>query len=134
MIHLGKNTKSTIIAKSISAGNSIGNYRGLVRIGKKAVGSRNFTQCDSLIFGQARVDTYPYIESYQNKSHLEHEATTTKISEENLFYLQQHGMNEEQAKNMLVNGFCKSVFQKLPAEFAVEAQKLLEINLEGSMG
>lgn len=134
MIHLGKNTKSTIIAKSISAGNSVGNYRGLVRIAKKAENARNFTQCDSLIFGNARVDTYPYIENYQYKSNLEHEATTTKISEENLFYLQQHGMSEEQAKNMLVNGFCKSVFQKLPAEFAVEAQKLLEINLEGSMG
>lgn len=134
MIHIGKNTKSTIISKSISAGNSIGNYRGLVRIAKNAKYAKNFTQCDSLIFGNARVDTYPYIESSQVTASLEHEATTTKISEENLFYLQQHGMNEEQAKNMLINGFCKSVFQKLPAEFAVEAQKLLEINLEGSMG
>ena len=134
MIHIGKNTKSTIIAKSISAGKSIGTYRGLVRISKNAINAKNFTQCDSLIFGEARVDTYPYIESSQYKSTLEHEASTTKISEDNLFYLQQHGLNEEQAKNMLVNGFCKSVFQKLPAEFAVEAQKLLEINLEGSMG
>lgn len=134
MIHIGKNTKSTIISKSISAGNSIGNYRGLVRIAKNAKYAKNFTQCDSLIFGNARVDTYPYIENSQFTASLEHEATTTKISEENLFYLQQHGMSEEQAKNMLINGFCKSVFQKLPAEFAVEAQKLLEINLEGSMG
>lgn len=134
MIHLGENTKSTIIAKSISAGNSVGTYRGLVRIAKKAKNARNFTQCDSMIFGQAQVHTYPYIENNQFTSITEHEATTSKISEENLFYLQQHGLSEEQAKNMLVNGFCKSVFQKLPAEFAVEAQKLLEINLEGSMG
>ena len=134
MIHLGENTKSTIIAKSISAGQSIGTYRGLVRIAKKAKNSRNFTQCDSMIFGNAQVHTSPYIESFDYESMTEHEATTSKISEEHLFYLQQHGLNEEQAKNMLVNGFCKSVFQKLPAEFAVEAQKLLEINLEGSMG
>lgn len=134
MIHLGENTKSTIIAKSISAGQSIGTYRGLVRIAKKAKNSRNFTQCDSMIFGKAQVHTYPYIENFDYESMTEHEATTSKISEEHLFYLQQHGLNEEQAKNMLVNGFCKSVFQKLPAEFAVEAQKLLEINLEGSMG
>lgn len=134
MIHIGKNTKSTIISKSISAGKSSGTYRGLVRFAKKAIGARNFTQCDSLIFGDAIVNTFPYIENFQPKSTMEHEATTTKISEENLFYLQQHGLSEEQAKNMLVNGFCKSVFQKLPAEFAVEAQKLIEINLEGSMG
>ena len=134
MIHLGENTKSTIIAKSISAGQSIGTYRGLVRIAKKAKNARNFTQCDSMIFGQAQVHTYPYIENSQMTAITEHEATTSKISEENLFYLQQRGLTEEQAKNMLVNGFCKSVFQKLPAEFAVEAQKLLEINLEGSMG
>lgn len=134
MIHLGENTKSTIIAKSISAGQSTGTYRGLVRIAKKAKGARNLTQCDSLIFGQAKVHTYPYIENHQYQSITEHEATTSKISDEHLFYLQQHGLSEEQAKQMLVNGFCKSVFQKLPAEFAVEAQKLLEINLEGSMG
>lgn len=134
MIHLGKNTKSTIISKSISAGFSQGTYRGLVRIGKKAQNSRNFTQCDSLIFGNAVVNTHPYIESFNMNSTLEHEATTSKISDEHLFYLQQRGMSEEQAKNMLVNGFCKSVFQKLPGEFAVEAQKLLEVNLEGSLG
>ena len=134
MIHLGRETKSTIIAKSISAGNSIGTYRGLVRIAKKAHKARNFTQCDSLIFGKAEVYTEPYIESSNSYAILEHEATTSKMSDDHLFYLQQHGLTEEQAKNMLVNGFCKSVFQKLPAEFAVEAQKLLEINLEGSMG
>lgn len=134
MIHLGKETKSTIIAKSISAGNSVGTYRGLVRIANKAHKARNFTQCDSLIFGKAEVYTEPYIESSNSHAILEHEATTSKMSDEHLFYLQQHGLTEEQAKNMLVNGFCKSVFQKLPAEFAVEAQKLLEINLEGSMG
>lgn len=134
MIHVGKNTKSTIISKSISAGNSVGTYRGLVRVAPKSNGSRNFTQCDSLIFGKAKVNTYPYMECFNGSSVLEHEATTSKISDEHLFYLQQRGVTEEQAKNLLVNGFCKSVFQKLPAEFAVEAQKLLEINLEGSLG
>lgn len=134
MIHLGQNTKSTIISKSISAGKSSGTYRGLVRISPKAENCRNITECDSLIFGNAQVHTHPYIESYNSSSNLEHEASTSKISEEQLFYLQQRGMTEEQAKNLIVNGFCKSVFQKLPAEFAVEAQKLLEINLEGSLG
>lgn len=134
MIHLGKNTKSTIISKSISAGQSSGTYRGLVRVANKAENARNFTQCDSLIFGNAQVNTHPYIESSNGNITLEHEATTSKISDEHLFYLQQRGITEEQAKNMLVNGFCKSVFQKLPSEFAVEAQKLLEINLEGSLG
>lgn len=134
MIHLGKNTKSTIVSKSISAGNSVSTYRGLVRISKNAKGARNNTQCDSLIFGNAKVYTLPYIEDYCFGSQLEHEATTSKLSDEHLFYLSQRGMNEEKAKNMLVNGFCKSVFQKLPGEFAAEAQKLLEINLEGSLG
>jgi Fe-S cluster assembly protein SufB len=134
MIHLGEHTSSTIIAKSISAGKSVSTYRGLVRIAKKAIKARNFTQCDSLIFGQSKVHTDPYIENYCFSAKTEHEATTSPISEEHLFYLMQHGLSEEQAKNMLVNGFCKSVFQKLPGEFAVEAQRLLEINLEGSMG
>ncbi len=134
MIHLGKNTKSTIISKSISAGNSIGTYRGLVRVANRAENARNFTQCDSLIFGKAQVNTHPYVEANNSKVTLEHEATTSKVSDEHLFYLQQRGLSEEQAKNMLVNGFCKSVFQKLPSEFAVEAQKLLEVNLEGSLG
>jgi Fe-S cluster assembly protein SufB len=134
MIHLGEHTSSTIIAKSISAGKSVSTYRGLVRIAKKALKARNFTQCDSLIFGQSKVHTDPYIENHCFSAKTEHEATTSPISDEHLFYLMQHGLNEEQAKNMLVNGFCKSVFQKLPGEFAVEAQRLLEINLEGSMG
>ncbi len=134
MIHLGKNTSSTIISKSISAGQSLGTYRGLVRIGSKADNARNITKCDSLIFGEATVNTHPYIESNNGLATLEHEATTSKISDEHLFYLEQRGLTEEQAKNMLVNGFCKSVFQKLPGEFAVEAQKLLEVNLEGSLG
>lgn len=134
MIHLGKNTKSTIVSKSISAGKSISTYRGLVRISKNAKGARNNTQCDSLIFGDAQVYTLPYIENFCFGAQLEHEATTSKLSDEHLFYLAQRGMNEEKAKNMLVNGFCKSVFQKLPGEFAAEAQKLLEINLEGSLG
>jgi len=134
MIHIGKNTKSTIISKSISAGESSGTYRGLVRVSNRAENARNFTQCDSLIFGNATVNTHPYIEANNGNVNLEHEATTSKISDEHLFYLSQRGLTEEQAKNMLVNGFCKSVFQKLPGEFAVEAQKLLEINLEGSLG
>jgi len=134
MIHLGKNTSSTIISKSISAGKSSGTYRGLVRIGSNAENARNFTQCDSLIFGEAKVNTHPYIEARNGLVTLEHEATTSSISDEHLFYLQQRGMTEEQAKNMLVNGFCKSIFQKLPSEFAVEAQKLIELNLEGSLG
>lgn len=134
MIHLGKNTKSTIISKSIAAGQSKSTYRGLVRISKKATGARNFTQCDSLIFGNSAVYTLPYIENYCLNAQLEHEATTSKLSEEHLFYLAQRGLKEETAKTMLVNGFCKSVFQQLPGEFAAESQKLLEINLEGSLG
>lgn len=134
MIHIGEKTSSTIISKSISAGKSSSTYRGLVRISPKAKNAKNFTQCDSLIFGDAVVNTLPYIESHQQDINLEHEATTSKISEEQLFYLKSRGLQEEQAKNLIINGFCKSVFQKLPGEFAVEAQKLLEINLEGSLG
>ena len=134
MIHLGSNTTSSIISKSISAGKSISTYRGLVKISGKAENCRNITECDSLLFGDSQVNTFPYIENNNYTSILEHEATTSKISEDILFYLMQKGLSDEQAKNMLVNGFCKSVFKKLPAEFAVEAQKLLELNLEGSMG
>ncbi len=134
MIHIGEKTSSTIISKSISAGESNSTYRGLVRISPKAKNSRNYTECDSLIFGKSTVFTHPYVEAMNSLVQLEHEATTSKISDEHLFYLEQRGFTEEQAKNLLVNGFCKSVFQKLPAEFAVEAQKLLEINLEGSLG
>ena len=134
MIHLGSNTTSSIISKSISAGKSISTYRGLVKISGKAENCRNITECDSLLFGDSQVNTFPYIENNNYTSILEHEATTSKISEDILFYLMQKGLSDEQAKNMLVNGFCKSIFKKLPAEFAVEAQKLLELNLEGSMG
>lgn len=134
IFHIGKDTKSTIVSKSISAGDSISTYRGIVRMGPKSGNARNFTECDSLIFGDAQVYTEPNIESYNWKSISEHEATTSKISDEHIFYLQQRGLSEEQAKNILVNGFCKSVFKKLPAEFSVEAQNLLEINLKGSLG
>lgn len=134
MIHMGKNTTSNIISKSISACKSEGTYRGLVRISPNADNARNKTECDSLIFGDAKVFTHPYIETYNYTSNLEHEAYTSKISEEQIFYLEQRGIKKEEAKNLIVNGFCKSVFQKLPAEFAVEAQKLIEINLEGSLG
>lgn len=134
MIHLGKNTKSTIVSKSISAGESTSTYRGLVRISKKAENARNYTQCDSLLFGQAKVYTIPTIENNNFDSVVEHEASTSKISEDELNYLLQRGLDEESAKNLIVNGFCKEIFQKLPAEFAVEARKLLEVNLEGSLG
>lgn len=134
MIHMGKNTSSIIVSKSISAGNSEGTYRGLVRISPNADNAKNKTECDSLIFGNAQVFTHPYVETYNYTANLEHEASTSKISEEQIFYLEQRGIKEEDAKNLIVNGFCKSVFQKLPAEFAVEAQKLIEINLEGSLG
>lgn len=132
--HIGKDTKSTIISKSISAGDSVSTYRGIVKMSPKSGNARNFTECDSLIFGNAQVYTEPYIESLNWKAITEHEATTSKIADDHIFYLQQRGLNEEQAKNLLVNGFCKSVFKKLPAEFSVEAQNLLEINLKGSLG
>ena len=135
MIHAGKNTKSRIIAKGISAGNSDSTYRGLVRIQPKADGARNFTQCDSLLIGdQCGAHTIPYIESKNPKGITEHEATTSKISEEQMFYCQQRGMNSEEAVALIVNGFCRDVLQKLPMEFAVEAQKLVGISLEGSVG
>lgn len=134
MIHLGKNTKSTIVSKSISAGKSTSTYRGLVRISKKAENARNYTQCDSLLFGDAKVYTIPTIENNNFDSIVEHEASTSKISEDELNYLLQRGLDEETAKNLIVSGFCKEIFQKLPAEFAVEARKLLEVNLEGSLG
>lgn len=134
MIHLGKNTTSTIIAKSISAKESISTYRGLVRMSENADNSKNYTQCDSLLFGNAKVYTVPYIENKNFTSEIEHEASTSKISEEQFNYLQMRGFSEEHAKNLIINGFCKDIFKKLPAEFAIEAQKLLEVNLEGSMG
>ncbi|MCH8556465.1 MAG: Fe-S cluster assembly protein SufB [Balneolia bacterium] len=135
MIHLGKNTRSTIISKGISAGKSQNSYRGLVKIGKKADGSRNYSVCDSMLIGsECGAHTFPFIESSNNTSSIEHEATTSKIGEDQIFYLQQRGLDEEQAISLIINGFCKEVFKELPLEFAVEATKLLSIKLEGSVG
>ncbi|GAA3974216.1 Fe-S cluster assembly protein SufB [Allohahella marinimesophila] len=135
MIHLGKNTKSTIIAKGISAGRSDSSYRGLVRFGPGAEGARNFTQCDSLLIGdKCGAHTFPYIESKNMSGVVEHEATTSTVSDEQLFLCQQRGIDAERAVSMIVNGFCKEVFKELPMEFAVEAGKLLEVSLEGAVG
>jgi len=135
MIHLGKNTKSTIISKGISAGFSQNTYRGLVKIDRKAENARNFTQCDSLLMTDTSgAHTFPYIECESSTAHLEHEATTSKIGEDQIFYCKQRGINEEKAIGLIVNGYCKDVLNKLPMEFAVEAQKLLSISLEGSVG
>jgi Fe-S cluster assembly protein SufB len=135
MIHLGKNTTSRIISKGISAGRADQTYRGLVRMGPKAENSRNYTQCDSLLIGdQCGAHTVPYIEAKNKSAIVEHEATTSKISEDQLFYLRQRGIPEEQAVALVVNGFCREVLQQLPMEFAVEAQKLVGISLEGSVG
>ena len=135
MIHLGDNTSSRIISKGISTGNSPNTYRGLVSIHPKSKNSRNFTQCDSLLLtSSCSANTIPYIESKNSESIIEHEATSSKISEEQLFYCQQRGLDEEEAVSLIVNGFCKDVLQKLPMEFAVEAQKLLSVSLEGSVG
>ena len=135
MIHLGKNTRSRIIAKGISAGRSDSTYRGLVRIGAKAAGARNFTQCDSLLIGdKCGAHTVPYIENKNRRAIVEHEATTSRISEDQLFYCRQRGLSQEDAVALVVNGFCREVMQQLPMEFAVEAQKLVGISLEGSVG
>ena len=135
MIHLGKNTRSTIISKGISAGRSDNSYRGLVKVGKNADNARNFSQCDSMLMGnKCGAHTFPYIEVNNNTAIVEHEATTSKISDDQIFYLNQRGISTEDAVNMIVNGFCKEVFKKLPMEFAVEVQKLLAISLEGSVG
>ncbi len=135
MIHLGKNTRSTIISKGISAGRGENSYRGLVRIAKTAEGARNYTQCDSLLIGDTcAAHTFPYMEIGNSSAQVEHEATTSKISEDQLFYCQQRGISEEDAVSMIVNGFCKSVFKELPMEFAVEAGKLLSVSLEGAVG
>ena len=135
MIHLGRNTRSTIVSKGISAGRSDQSYRGLVRINKKAEGARNFTQCDSLLMGDTcGAHTFPYIEVKNPSAIVEHEATTSRVSEDQVFYLQQRGLSEEDAVNLVVNGFCKEVFRQLPMEFAVEAQKLLAVSLEGAVG
>jgi len=135
MIHLGKNTKSTIISKGISAGHSQNSYRGLVQVGPRASNARNFSQCDSLLMGnECGAHTFPYIEASNKTSQIEHEATTSKIGEDQIFYCNQRGIDTETAIALIVNGFSKEVLNKLPMEFAVEAQKLLEISLEGSVG
>ena len=135
MIHIGKNTRSTIVSKGISAGSSNNSYRGLVKIMKSAEGARNFSQCDSMLIGdKCGAHTFPYIEIENNSGTVEHEATTSKVGEDQIFYLNQRGISTEDAVNMIVNGFCKEVFNELPMEFAVEAQKLLAVSLEGSVG
>jgi Fe-S cluster assembly protein SufB len=135
MIHLGKNTKSTIVSKGISAGQGQNTYRGLVKIQKNATGARNHTQCDSLLLGShCGAHTFPYIEVKNSSAQVEHEASTSKIGEDQLFYCKQRGISAEDAVSMIINGFCKEVFLKLPMEFAVEAQKLLGVSLEGSVG
>lgn len=135
MIHIGKNTRSTIVSKGISAGYGQNAYRGLVKIAKSATGARNYTQCDSLLLGdKCGAHTFPYIEVKNSTAKLEHEASTSKISEDQLYYCRQRGIPTEDAVSMIVNGFCKQVFKELPMEFAVEAQKLLGVSLEGSVG
>ncbi|MEC9415312.1 MAG: Fe-S cluster assembly protein SufB [Pseudomonadota bacterium] len=135
MIHIGKNTKSTIVSKGISAGDAQNAYRGLVKVMPQANNARNHTQCDSLLIGKdCGAHTFPYIEGHNSSSIIEHEATTSKISENQLFYCKQRGIGEEEAVNMIVNGFCKEVFKKLPMEFAVEAEALLNVSLEGAVG
>src|SRR5881392_4006508 len=135
MIHIGKNTRSTIVSKGISAGHGQNSYRGLVKILKGAEGARNYSQCDSLLIGdKCGAHTFPYIEVRNSSARMEHEASTSKIDEDQLFYCQQRGITPEDAVSMIVSGFCRSVFRELPMEFAVEAQKLLGVSLEGSVG
>jgi Fe-S cluster assembly protein SufB len=135
MVHLGKNTRSTIISKGIAAGHGQNSYRGLVKVAKNAINARNFSQCDSLLIGnQCGAHTFPYIEVKNTSASVEHEATTSKIGEDQIFYCNQRGLATQDAVNMIVNGFCKEVFKELPMEFAVEAQKLLGVSLEGSVG
>jgi Fe-S cluster assembly protein SufB len=135
MIHIGRNTRSTIISKGISAGQSNNTYRGMVKIMKAADDARNYSQCDSMLIGdRCGAHTFPYIDVRNSTATMEHEATTSKVGEDQIFYCQQRGLSEEDAVSMIVNGFCKEVFRELPMEFAVEAQKLLSISLEGSVG
>ena len=135
MMHIGKNTRSSIISKGISAGHSRNSYRGLVRVGKNATNARNYTQCDSMLVGdKSSAHTFPYIETGNSSSQIEHEASTSKISEEQLFYFEQRGISRENAITSIINGFCNDVFKQLPMEFAVEAQKLLTLKLENSVG
>jgi Fe-S cluster assembly protein SufB len=135
MTHIGRNTRSTIVNKGISSGRGQNTYRGLVKVLKTAENARNFTQCDSLLLGdRCGAHTFPYIEVKNPTAKVEHEASTSKIGEDQLFYCQQRGLSREDAVSMIVNGFCREVIRNLPMEFAVEAQKLLEISLEGSVG
>lgn len=135
MVHIGKNTRSTIISKGISAGRSKNSYRGLVKIGPKATGARNYSQCDSMLIGSdAQANTFPYIQAQNDTGKVEHEASTSKIGEDQLFYFSQRGISAEDAVSMIISGFCKDVFNKLPMEFAVEADRLLGLKLEGSVG
>ncbi|HZV12139.1 MAG TPA: SufD family Fe-S cluster assembly protein, partial [Candidatus Kapabacteria bacterium] len=135
MIHLGNNTRSTIISKAISAGHGQNSYRGLVSVHKNATNARNYSQCDSLLLGdKCGAHTFPYIEAKNSTANIEHEASTSKISEDQIFYCKQRGISGENAVSMIINGFCKEVFKNLPMEFAVEAAKLLGISLEGSVG
>jgi Fe-S cluster assembly protein SufB len=135
MIHIGRNSRSTIVSKGISAGHGQNAYRGLVKIMPTAVGARNYTQCDSLLIGkQCGAHTFPYVEVRNPSATVEHEASTSRISEEQLFYCLQRGIGTEDAVNMIVSGFCRSVFKELPMEFAVEAQNLLAVSLEGAVG
>jgi Fe-S cluster assembly protein SufB len=135
MIHIGRNTRSTIVAKGISAGQGQNSYRGLVSIRKSATGARNFSQCDSLLIGdRCGAHTFPYLEARNPTAQVEHEASTSKIGEDQIFYCNQRGIARQDAVNLIVNGFCKEVFRELPMEFAVEAQKLLGVSLEGSVG
>jgi Fe-S cluster assembly protein SufB len=135
MIHIGKNTRSRIISKGISADNSVNSYRGQVRIGPKATNARNYSQCDSLLVGKkSQANTFPYIEVKNHTAVLEHEATTSRINADQIFYLKSRGLSEEAAISLVLHGFCHEVFKKLPLEFAVEAVNLVEMKLEGSVG
>jgi Fe-S cluster assembly protein SufB len=135
MIHIGKNTRSTIVSKGISAGKSNNSYRGLVKIAPSASGARNYSQCDSMLIGsESGAHTFPYIDVRNNTAKVEHEASTSKIGEDQMFYFAQRGIDAEAAVSMIINGFCKDVFQQLPLEFAVEATNLLSFKLEGSVG
>ncbi|HBQ98472.1 MAG TPA: Fe-S cluster assembly protein SufB, partial [Cyanobacteria bacterium UBA11691] len=135
MVHVGKNTRSRIISKGISAGGSANSYRGLVKVNPKAEGARNYSQCDSMLIGDnAEANTFPYIQVQNNSGKVEHEASTSKIGEDQLFYFAQRGISAEDAVSMMISGFCKDVFNQLPMEFAVEADKLLSLKLEGTVG
>jgi len=135
MVHIGKNTRSNIVSKGVSAGKSQGTYRGLVKVGPKAEGARNYSQCDSLLIGDlCGAHTFPYIEVARPDAKVEHEATTSKVSEDQMFYCQQRGLTPEEAVALIVTGFCKEVLNELPMEFAVEANKLLSVSLEGTVG